>query len=77
MGYQSFEHVLNDSPYDNDTVPSKIISPDQNTQVIEQGDGWWIEQSDLLHENIVDNVVTNEVVAPAVTADATTGASMF
>ena len=80
LGYQSFEHVLNDSPYDNDTVPSKIISPDQNTQVIEQGDGWWIEQSDLLHENIVDNVdnvVTNEVVAPVVTADATTGASMF
>ena len=72
--------MLNDSPYDNDTVPSKIISPDQNTQVIEQGDGWWIEQSDLLHENIVDNVdnvVTNEVVAPVVTADATTGASMF
>ena len=72
--------MLNDSPYDNYTVPSKIISPDQNTQVIEQGDGWWIEQSDLLHENIVDNVdnvVTNEVVAPVVTADATTGASMF
>lgn len=76
LGYKDIDKVLKGSALDPDAVPSVIIKPADNAQVLEHGDGWWIEKTEL-----TDNVTVTEVATTTTDVeeddDATTGASMF
>ncbi|WP_371088946.1 NADPH-dependent FMN reductase [Weissella confusa] len=76
LGYSDTVNVLQGSALDLDSVPSIVISPAGNAKVLDRGDGWWIEKTQL-----TDKGVTPKVAATTTTDDeeddATTGASMF
>lgn len=80
LGYQSLDNVFAGSGLDEDAVPTVINAPSDNADILEQGDGWWVEKTALTDQVVMVEVapINEQAVAtvPA-SADATTGASMF
>jgi NAD(P)H-dependent FMN reductase len=71
LGYGSATDVFDGSPLDVDAMPA-LINPDDDADIIEQGDGWWIEATRL-----TDAVVTSVIVSAVDDEeDSTTGASI-